>query len=176
MLLTNYVSSYVFYKAQIKLKLMLNNALNNYSHTYDEYQGIFFEKVEYKLRNDDMREIVWRIGWYCLKREVLLKLWPFYTKTRIFMQETQARSRLSCMLYNVFSLNTFGYHILITTKLEIPSYSEIDLGNWISHNIEGIQKLPTRKLKLGNMKMFLLFYISHTKYFCYLLKQRNASM
>ena len=74
MLLTNFVSSYVFYKAQKKLKLMLNNALNNYSHTYDEYQRIFFVQVEYKLRNDDTKEIVWRIGWYCLQREVLLKL------------------------------------------------------------------------------------------------------
>ena len=53
---------------------MLNNALNNYSQTYNEYQRIFFEQVEYKLRNDDMKEIVWRIGWYCLQREVLLKL------------------------------------------------------------------------------------------------------
>lgn len=66
------------------------------------------------------------------------------------------------MLYNAFSLNTFGYHILITTKLEIPSYYEIDLGNWISHNIEGIQKLPTRKLKLGKHEnVFTLLHIMH---------------
>lgn len=38
---------------------MLNNALNNYSQTYDEYQRILnFEQVECKLRNDDMKEIL----------------------------------------------------------------------------------------------------------------------
>ena len=146
---------------------MLKNTLNNYSRMLDEYLRIFFEQVKYKLRNDDMKEIVWRIGQNCLQLKrgsILLKLWHLYTKTRVFMQKTQAKSRLSYIWHNAVSLSPCGYHVLITTKLEISNYYEIDLSNRISHNYRRNTKSTNKKIKI--MKHFnLLFCMSCTEYF-----------
>lgn len=87
-------------------------------------------------RNDDMKENTIE-NWM-----VLLCKEKFYVNCDPSTQDKnadagdQAKTRLSYMWYNAFSLNPFGHHILLTTKLEISNYCEIDLG----HGFHIIQK------------------------------------
>lgn len=151
---------------------MLNNALNNYSQTYDEYQRILnFEQV-----NTNWEMMIWKkyyreLDGIACKEKFYVNCDPSHKDKNVDAGDL-LKTRLSYMWYNAFSLNPFGYHILLTTKLEISNYCEIDLGHGfiIQNNSKYLQEI-----KLGNI--FILLHISCTEYFViWLEKQRNASM